>query len=335
MLPAVQQSDRRVLVVGAGMMGSAMARLLAGGRVTGVGLAGVVDFDGARALELANATGTRAFGEVGKAVRETTPAMAYVATPDAAHRAPVEELFALGVPVLVEKPLATTVEDAQAMAGAARGAGVHAEVNWLQRWNPPFVEAKRAVAAGELGQLRLFNARLNQPLSSPRDRLHWSGGTTPGWFLMSHLLDLALWLGRQRAVSVYATGGRGELAGHGIETYDWVHAVVRYADGSDGVFEACWILPESWPSAGDLAFRAIGTRGAVEVDGGRQGVVLATERYRFPAAQPWLAQRLQAFLRAAEGNGDGGAVFDDGVEVTRVLVALHRSLETGKVEHLG
>ncbi len=334
MLPPVQ-GDRGVLVVGGGVMGSAMARLLASGRVAGAGLAGVVDIDGARALELANATGTRAFGAIATAVDATRPAMAYVATPDALHRAPVEELLGLGVPVLVEKPLATTVEDARAMADAARAAGVHAEVNWLQRWNPSFVEAKRAAAAGELGQLRLFNARLNHPVTSPRERLHWSGGTTPGWFLMSHLLDLALWFGRQRAASVYALGGRGELAGHGIETYDWVHAVVRYADGSDGVFEACWILPESWPSGADMVFRAIGTRGAVEVEAGRQGVALATDRFRFPAAQPWLAQRLQAFLRAADGQGDGGATFDDGVEVTRLLVALHRSLETGAVEPVG
>jgi predicted dehydrogenase len=327
-------AEKRVLIVGAGAMGSAWARMLAEGRAPGVAPAGIVDIDGARALELANATGTRAFGEIATAVRETRPDAAYVATPDALHREPVEQLAGLGVPVLVEKPLATTVEDAEAMAEAARRAGIHAEVNWLQRWNPPLAEAKRAVEAGELGEIRLFNGRLNHPVTSPRERLHWSGGTTPAWFLMSHLLDLALWLGRKRAQSVYALGGRGELAGHGIETYDWVHAVVRYVDGADGVFEACWILPESWPTASDLGLRVIGTRGAAEIDAGRQGITIAADRYRFPAAMQWAPQRLAAFLRAAEGQGSPGAGFDDGVEVTRLLVALHRSLESGQVERV-
>jgi predicted dehydrogenase len=331
MLPAMM-NGKRVLVVGAGMMGTAWARMLADGRVPGATLAGVVDIDGARALELANMTGTRAFGDIATAVRQTGPDAAYVATPDALHRAPVEELAALRVPVLVEKPLATTVEDAEAMTAAVRAAGVHAEVNWLQRWNPPMAEAARAIAAGELGDVRLFNARLNHPVTSPRDRLHWSGGTTPAWYLMSHLLDLALWLGRKRAMSVYALAGRGELAGHGIETYDWVHAIVRYADGADGVFEACWILPESWPTVNDLAVRVVGTRGAVEADGGRQGVSLATDRYRLPATLQWAPQRLAAFLRAAEAGSPAGASFDDGVAVTRLLVALHRSLESGNVE---
>ncbi len=331
---AAGMTEKRLLVVGAGTMGTAWARMLAEGRAPGVAPAGVVDIDGARALELANAVGCRAFGEIATAVRETRPDAAYVATPDGQHRAPVEELAALGVPVLVEKPLATTADDAEAMAEAVQRAGVHAEVNWLQRWNPPFAEAARVVSAGELGDIRLFNGRLNQVVSSPGERLRWSGGTTPAWYLMSHLLDLALWLGRKRAVSVYALGGRGELSGRGIETYDWVHAIVRYADGADGVFEACWILPDSWPAASDLGLRVVGTRGAAEVEGGQQGLALASERYRLPSVLQWAPQRLAAFLRAAEGRGGPGASFDDGVAVTKLLVALHRSLESGAVERV-
>ncbi|MER3422755.1 MAG: inositol 2-dehydrogenase, partial [Nitrospiraceae bacterium] len=107
---AATVGEKRILVVGVGSMGSALARMLAEGRVSGLAPAGVVDIDGARALELANATGSRAFGEIGTAVRETRPDAAYVATPDALHREPVEQLVGMGVPVLVEKPLATTAE---------------------------------------------------------------------------------------------------------------------------------------------------------------------------------------------------------------------------------
>ncbi|WP_322796916.1 Gfo/Idh/MocA family oxidoreductase [Tepidiforma sp.] len=325
---------RRMLVVGAGTMGGMYARMVAAGRVPGAELAGVVDIDGARALELANATGCRAFGDIETAVRELRPDFAYVATPDGLHRAPVESLAGLGVAILVEKPLATTNEDAAAMLEAVRRAGVHAEVNYTYRWFPPLAEAMRTVDSGELGELRTFNAYLNYPVASPRERLHWSGGTTPAWFLMSHLLDLVLWLGRKRAMTVYASGGRGELAGHGIETYDWVHAVVRYADGADGVFEACWILPDSWPAPAEFRLKAIGTQGVLEVDGTAQGLMVAGERVRLPGALQWAPARLQAFLRGMAGEGRPGVSFEDGAEVTRVLVALHRSLEHGTVERL-
>jgi len=49
------------------------------------------------------------------------PDMAYVATPDHAHRGPFVEVVSRGVPCLVEKPLATTIEDALAMIAAATG----------------------------------------------------------------------------------------------------------------------------------------------------------------------------------------------------------------------
>ena len=324
--------ERRILIVGAGTMGSGHARMLASGRVPGATLAGIVDIDGARALEVAAATNSSAFGDIETAIRGTGATAAYVATPDALHRAPVEVLARAGLAILVEKPLATTNEDAAAMLDAVNAAGVHAEVNYSNRWNPPFVEAARTVDSGEIGEIRSFNVRLNNPVSSPRDRLGWSSNTTPAWFLMSHCLDLAYWLSRKRAVSVYASGGRGELAGYGIETYDWVHALVRYSDGADGVFESCWILPDSWPGGIEFNFRAIGTKGAITIDNTFQNIAVSAAHHRYPGTLNWAPQRFQAFVRAIDGQGKTRVSFDDGVEITRTLVAIHHSLESGSVE---
>ncbi len=324
--------EKRFLVVGAGTMGTGYARMLAAGRVPGAVLAGVVDIDGTRALDLANTTGTRAFGDIETAIAETGADTAYVATPDGLHRAPVETLARKGLAILVEKPLATTVDDGRAMMETVNAAGVYAEVNYSNRWNPPFMEAIRAVEGGEVGELRAFNVCLNNPLSSPRDRLSWSGGTTPAWFLMSHCLDLALWLGRKKALTVYSSGGRGELAGYGIETYDWVHAVVRYADGGDGVFESCWILPDSWPGGVEFNFKAIGTKGVISVDTTYQNIAVTGERHRYPGTIQWAPARLQSFVRGIDGQGSTRVSFEDGPEVTKILVAIHRSLESGGVE---
>ena len=313
-------------------MGGGYARMLAAGRVPGAVLAGVIDIDGARALELGGDTGAPAFGDIETAIAETKADAAYIATPDAFHRAPVEALARAGLAILVEKPLATTNEDAQAMVEAVNSAGVYAEVNYSNRWNPPFIEAMKTVDSGELGELRSFNVRLNNPVSSPRDRLKWSKGTTPAWFLMSHCLDLAYWLGRKKAQTVYASGGRGELAGYGIETYDWVHATVRYADGGDGVFESLWILPDTWPGGVEFNFRAIGTKGSLDVDTTHQNITVSGERFRYPGTIQWAPQRLGAFIRSMDGEGRTRVPFEDGLEVTRTLVAIHKSLESGAVE---
>jgi len=325
-------TTHRFLIVGAGTMGANYARMLAAGRVPGAGLAGIVDIDASRVAKVAGETGAPAFTDLSTALREAGATVAYVATPDALHRAPVEALAAAGIHLLVEKPLATTVEDAAAMIAAVAAGGIHAEVNYSNRWNPPFVEARRTIEAGDLGEVRSFNVCLNNRINSPRDNLSWSRATSPAWFLMSHCLDLATWLGGRRAERVYATGGRGQLAAMGIDTWDWIHAVVSYEGGGDGVFESYWVLPESWPAGIEFRFRVSGTQGSIEVNNTLQNIAVAAQTYRYPGTIAWAPQRLGAFLRAVEGQPGSRVSFEDGLETTRILVAIHRSLETGNPE---
>lgn len=324
--------SRRFLVVGAGTMGTAYARMFAAGRVPGAELCGVVDVDTAKAAALGAATGVPAYDDLPSAIAALEPGAAYVATPDARHRNPVLILAEAGVPMLVEKPLATTVHDAAEMLEWVERHGVYAEVNYSNRWNPPFVEAKRQIEAGEIGEVRSFNVRLNNPISSPRDRLGWSATTSPAWFLMSHCLDLAWWLGGRRATSVYASGAKGVLAAYGVDTWDWIHATVRYDGGGDGLFEAAWILPESWPGGVEFNFRVLGSDGAIDVDTTFQNIAVSGKRHAYPGTLAWGPARVSAFLRALEGQGKARVPFAEAIEATRILVAIHRSLETGAVE---
>ena len=326
------QPAKRAIVVGAGTMGGGYARLFSSGRAPGVELVGVVDVDGERADNVAGANGVPGFTDVEQAVRECRPDFAYVATPDPAHRRPVETLAGMGIAVLVEKPLATTVDDGLAMLNAVEQAGVYAEVNYSNRWSPPFIEAKRSVEAGEVGAIRSMNVRLNNAISSPVTNLAWSATTTPAWFLMSHCLDLAHWLSGLRAESVYATAGYGLLREMGVDAPDWIHATVRYERGADGVFESLWILPEAWPGSVEFRFRAVGTRGVIDADTTYQNIAVTTDQHRYPGTINWAQQRIAGFIRAMDGQGRTRVGFEDGLEVTRILVALHRSIASGQPE---
>ncbi len=108
--------------------------------------------------------------------------------------------------------------------------------------------------------------------------------------------------------------------------------MVRYADGADGVFESCWTLPDSWPGGAEFNFKAIGTKGAITVDTTYQNIAVTAERHRYPGTIQWAPARLQAFVRGIEGQGRTRVSFEDGLEVTKTLVAIHRSLESGGVE---
>ncbi|HEY7293879.1 MAG TPA: Gfo/Idh/MocA family oxidoreductase, partial [Dehalococcoidia bacterium] len=106
----------KVAVVGLGTMGGRYAEALAAGLYAGAELDSVCDVDGARAQAAAVRYGVPGFGSVSELLTARRPEAAYVATPDALHREPGSALAEAAVPLLIEKPLATTVEDAQALA---------------------------------------------------------------------------------------------------------------------------------------------------------------------------------------------------------------------------
>lgn len=130
-------SDRlRVAVVGVGYLGRHHARILA--QLDGVELAGVVDRDPARAQEVAGAHGTRAFTRVA----DLPPVDAVtIAVPTASHAAEAVPLLERGIAVLVEKPLARTLDEADAIIEAAQRGGATLAVGHTERFNPAVTAA--------------------------------------------------------------------------------------------------------------------------------------------------------------------------------------------------
>ncbi|MGE0814745.1 MAG: Gfo/Idh/MocA family oxidoreductase [Vicinamibacterales bacterium] len=181
----------RMAVVGVGHLGRHHARLLAA--MPGVELVAVVDLQEARALEIAAASGTR--GLVDWRALDGQIDAATIAVPTEAHVAVGLGLVERGVHVLVEKPLARTVAEADALIAAAAARGVRLAVGHTERFNPA-VEAARA--------------HLHEPRFIEAHRL----GTFPErsldidvvFDLMIHDLDLLLSIVASPVASVEAVG---------------------------------------------------------------------------------------------------------------------------------
>ncbi len=128
----------RVGVVGVGHLGQHHARILS--ELPGARLVGVVDRDRARAEAIAAQRGTRAFDDVAALVGEIDAVT--VAVPTVSHLAVAQPFLERGVPVLVEKPLAQSLAEADAMIALAARHGVALAVGHTERFNPA-VEAAR------------------------------------------------------------------------------------------------------------------------------------------------------------------------------------------------
>jgi predicted dehydrogenase len=129
----------RVGVVGVGHLGKEHARILAG--LPDVELVGVADSHAAQAEAVAGRCGTRPFTDH----RQLLPLVeaAVVAVPTATHHAVASDFLARGVPLLVEKPLASTPEQAEELVALAGRGKALLQVGHIERFNPAFEELRR------------------------------------------------------------------------------------------------------------------------------------------------------------------------------------------------
>jgi predicted dehydrogenase len=153
--------SRRVAVVGVGHMGRYHARKVAALRDRGgpATLVGVADIDAARARRVARETGSAAFVASRELLRSADAAI--VAVPTADHYAVVNEALDAGCDVLVEKPIATDSEQAEALVERARRRGLVLQVG-SQEWFNPALQALRA----KLERPRFVEGRRVGPFSA-------------------------------------------------------------------------------------------------------------------------------------------------------------------------
>jgi len=207
----VTKKTLRAAVVGVGYLGQFHAEKLAA--APGVELAAVVDADPARAKNIAAKHGCRALTDPGALAGEVD--LVSIAVPTEHHHAAALPFLEAGVHVLVEKPIATTLAEADALIAAARKSRALLAVGHLQRFNPAF----RALAAA-----------FAKPLFIDCERL--SGFKQRGidvdvvLDLMIHDLDLALSLVGSEVAQVSACGFQVLT-----DSIDIANVRIEFADG--------------------------------------------------------------------------------------------------------
>ena len=204
----------RVGLVGAG--GISSAHLAALKAIPAAEVVAVADRAVDRARALARQAGiARVCAEARDLADRNVCDVAHVLVPPDLHRSVAEPLLAAGIHVLLEKPLATTREDCQALIDAARGGGALLGVNQNLLFTPAYRVLKPLLESGEIGGLRHLSLVWNMPLAALSGRRfgHWMFRRPQNILLeqavhpLSQILDLG---GRVRAVRSLP-GGSVEL----------------------------------------------------------------------------------------------------------------------------
>jgi UDP-N-acetyl-2-amino-2-deoxyglucuronate dehydrogenase len=240
MTPVAQTADQtplRCAIVGAGVIGNIHARLVSS-LADRASLVAVVDPNTSRAAAIAEKYGARPYPDAASAYAAEEIDSIAVCVPSGLHAQIAIEAMQAGKDVLIEKPIATTVADADRIIETERSTGRTVAVVSQRRFQPPVAFIKRAVSEGKLGRITtgfaesvLFRSQAYYDSDDWRGTIALDGG---GALINQgiHALDLLLWMmGKPVRVSA-----RTRLLAHErIEVEDVAAAMIDFESGAIGV----------------------------------------------------------------------------------------------------
>jgi myo-inositol 2-dehydrogenase/D-chiro-inositol 1-dehydrogenase len=195
----LRPADLVVGVLGLGRIGATHARNVAA--LAGVDLV-VHDPDVGAVRAVVDATGARSVPDRAALLGEVDAVV--IATPTANHPDDLAAGAAAGLPMLCEKPISLDVASTAAALSRVEEAGVALQVGFMRRFDPGFVEARRRIEAGELGDLYLVRAASHDHVPPHESYLDLSGSVYRDMHI--HDFDAVRWLTGREVVEVYATG---------------------------------------------------------------------------------------------------------------------------------
>jgi len=260
----VSNAAIRFGIIGAGVAGRYHAQAIA--QTPGARLIAVCAGHPERAAALASTFNARVEPDVAALLACDDIDAVCICTPSGQHAEQGIAAAKAGKHVLVEKPLAITLADADALIDACRTAGVYLSVALQRRTDPDFCAARDALAAGALGRpilgvITIPYLRTQKYYDSAAWRGTWA--LDGGGALMNqgiHLVDLLIWLMGDEVVEVQA---RTATLAHTIEVEDCASATLRFAGGALGAIAATTAAAPGFPHRVEV----YGTQGGIQIEG--------------------------------------------------------------------
>lgn len=247
-----------VAVIGLGVMGQTHARIYA--EMPNVKLIAVHDIYHAHAENIAKELDTVAVEDLKTLLSDDNLHAVSICTADDQHRDIACLASEYGKHILIEKPLADSLDDAKAIMEKVNETGVKMMVGHTLRWDPRYYLARQAVKAGKIGDPLHLHARRNNSYSNGK-RL--KGRTSVAMFLGVHDLDAIEWITGDEIVEVYAVEVRKRL--QEFDVADAIITTLRFRSGAIGSYETSWVLPDNHVEL-DAKLDITGTDGVLNID---------------------------------------------------------------------
>ena len=256
------------------------------------------------------------------------------------HAKPTLAAIKAGKHVFLEKPMASTMKDCNAIVAAAKKSKKYFMVGHICRFNPRYAKAKEEIAAGKIGKIVSMYARRNIPGWVTEDILNKIGPIIGDGV---HDTDLMLWYSGAKVKSVYAQAV--DVRKKKYPDLGWT--MYRFNTGAIGVLEDVWFLPEKTPFQIDERMEIIGTEGSIHIQEVHPNLSISSKGkgWECPDTTYWpeirgqvwgaLRDELSYFnLCVLEGRKPSVITPDESRAAVEACLAAEKSAKTGKIVKL-
>jgi len=326
----------KVAVIGVGSMGKNHARVYS--ELPKVDLVGISDVNEQIALAVGQKNGTRPYTDYKELLDIEKPEAVSVAVPTALHEEVASTVLKSGAHVLIEKPIAATLEEGQRLIELSNSLDRILMVGHIVRFNPAIQELKSKLRAGELGRIYQIVCRRAGPFPA---RIRDVGVVID---LAPHDVDLMRYLTDLNPIRIYAETERRIHTDH----EDLLLGLLRFPDGITGSLEINWLTPTKVREV-----LVLGERGLFRVDDLTQDLYFYENeqangdlwpalrtikgvsegrmiRYAISRYEPLKAE-LQAFIHAVQEKLPAPVSGEDGLAALSLALKLVESSKTNKV----
>lgn len=294
----------------------------------GVELVVIADEDAERGKAAAEQFGTEWVAGFHDALSRDDVDCVVICSENVRHKELTIAAAGAGKHILCEKPLATTVEDAQAMIDACTQHGVKLQTAFPVRFNASIVGLRDAIKAGAIGQPLVISAR--------------NPGTCPGsWFVdpalsgggavidhTVHVVDVLRWIFDAEVTEVYA---EIDTRMHDIPVDDTGLLMMKLSNGIPVSLDTSWSRPTNWPIWGGVTIDVIGETGVLFANAYNNNYEIAEDRGPSYSWQSVEAtgdpEMVEAFIDAVRDDTAPLVTGEDGLRALQVALCAYESAE--------
>jgi len=310
----------RLAVIGAGFWGRNHVRVLS--EIPEAELVAVCDINRERAESISRKYNIKAYADSRDLYRkEDFDAVTICVWSTNLYSKAMEALNA-GKHVLVEKPMASRVDEAEKMLEAAESAGLHLTVGFIERFNPAVKRLKEAIKEGRIGR----------PVSATGKRVSkWPeriGDVGVVKDTAIHDIDLMRFIFEEDPITVYARAGR--LRHKMFE--DYAQVMLAFPDEKSAFLEANWLTPYKVRK-----LTVTGSEAIITVDYITQEIIIETSNQTLIPRYKWeepLKLELQHFVNSILNNDKPIVTGLDGVKALKIAEAILESAEKHRLIEL-